>query len=69
MSGAVVLVHCFEGISRSASVVVAYVLRTNPALDYAAALLQVQQVRPIADPNPAFAVQLPQLGAEPRKMS
>lgn len=55
---AVVFVHCVQGISRSTSVVVAYLMRANRALDFTAALRMVQAVRPRANPNASFVSQV-----------
>lgn len=52
-----VLVHCNAGISRSASVVIAYLIKTKGiGLDQALAL--VKAVRPSVKPNPGFMSQL-----------
>ena len=55
-----VLVHCVEGVSRSASVVVALLMRDRK-LSFDDALKVVQEKRPKAKPNPAFERQLRQL--------
>eukprot|EP00882_Tetradesmus_deserticola_P001541 GHRQ01001663.1.p1 GENE.GHRQ01001663.1~~GHRQ01001663.1.p1 ORF type:complete len:239 (+),score=51.99 GHRQ01001663.1:131-847(+) len=55
-SGAV-LVHCSQGVSRSAAVLIAY-LMSHGRLSFDTALSHVQQVRPNADPNPGFRLQL-----------
>ncbi|KAG8814495.1 hypothetical protein FRC17_001104, partial [Serendipita sp. 399] len=52
-----VLVHCFAGISRSASMVAAYLMYSQN-LDFSDAKLQVQKARPQANPNRGFAAQL-----------
>ncbi|KAL2787360.1 protein-tyrosine phosphatase-like protein [Aspergillus keveii] len=52
-----VLVHCNQGISRSGSVVVAYIMKYL-SLPYAAALLTARQSRPIISPNTGFEYQL-----------
>jgi protein-tyrosine phosphatase len=56
-SGGVVLVHCYAGVSRSASVVIAYLMKELglPALD---AMTYVRKRRPIIFPNPGFQRQL-----------
>lgn len=51
------IVHCFAGVSRSATVVVAYLMRSR-RLRFAEALNYVQQHRPAANPNPNFRRQL-----------
>lgn len=51
--GGTVLVHCYAGISRSASVVIAYLMKEHglPAMD---AMTYVRKRRPIVFPNPGF---------------
>jgi protein-tyrosine phosphatase len=56
-SGSCVLVHCQAGISRSVTMVVAY-LMADLGLSYEDALARVQQVRPQANPNQGFVQQL-----------
>jgi len=57
--GGGVLVHCLAGRSRSVAVVCAYLMRTaDEPLSVTAALRRVQQLRPWAEPNPSFLVQL-----------
>ncbi|KAJ0427019.1 protein-tyrosine phosphatase-like protein [Aspergillus carlsbadensis] len=52
-----VLVHCNQGISRSGSVVVAYIMK-HLSLPYATALLTARQSRLIITPNIGFEYQL-----------
>ncbi|KAL2856284.1 protein-tyrosine phosphatase-like protein [Aspergillus pseudodeflectus] len=52
-----VLVHCNQGVSRSGSVVVAYIMKYL-SLPYAAALLTARQSRPVIAPNIGFEYQL-----------
>jgi hypothetical protein len=52
-----VLVHCVSGISRSATVVTAYVMRTRN-LRYEEALALVRSKRSVANPNSGFQAQL-----------
>jgi dual specificity phosphatase 12 len=52
-----VLVHCQAGVSRSAAVVVAHVMRTR-GVDPDEALAIVRAAHPAADPNPGFRTQL-----------
>lgn len=52
-----VLVHCVAGISRSGTIVTAYLMRKY-GMTFAEALHFVQQKRPIVDPNPGFVKQL-----------
>lgn len=56
-SGGVVLVHCLAGASRSASVVIAYIMK-ELGLTYAAARTHVTRARPIVQPNTGFEKQL-----------
>lgn len=56
-NGGRVLVHCVRGASRSAAVVVAYLMWRH-ALPFDAALRKVRAARPVADPNLGFAAQL-----------
>lgn len=60
--GGRVLVHCMAGRSRSASLVIAY-LMTELHLDLDQALAFVQEKRPIVRPNAAFMQQLRQFHA------
>lgn len=59
--GGGVLVHCAAGISRSASVVIGW-LMADEALSAAAAASAVRAVRPVARPNPGFERQLERFG-------
>lgn len=52
-----VLVHCHKGVSRSASFVIAYLMRKNE-FSFDEALTFVQSVRPMVQPNEAFLKQL-----------
>nr|CCA23229.1 conserved unknown protein putative [Albugo laibachii Nc14] len=52
-----ILVHCNKGISRSVSLVVAYVIKYH-GLSYDEALSLVKKKRPIASPNTTFLNQL-----------
>ena len=52
-----ILVHCMAGISRSPSVVAAYLMRAE-GLSLADALAAIVSVRPIVSPNRGFLVQL-----------
>ncbi|KAJ6566599.1 protein-tyrosine phosphatase-like protein [Mycena capillaripes] len=54
-----VLVHCQLGVSRSATIVAAYLMTSNPPLhDDAAALAFLRSRRPIVQPNSGFLAQL-----------
>jgi len=55
--GGRVVVHCARGISRSAAIVVAYLILRR-AMSFDDALLFVQSRRPIAQPNRGFVSQL-----------
>ncbi|KAF2459677.1 protein-tyrosine phosphatase-like protein [Lineolata rhizophorae] len=52
-----VLVHCVQGISRSGSIVVAYLMR-KLKIEYSAALALAREARPIIFPNQGFERQL-----------
>lgn len=52
-----VLVHCHQGISRSASVMVAFAME-EMNLDFPTALAYVRRSRPKANPNKGFTQQL-----------
>ena len=58
-----VLVHCNRGVSRSATFVVAHLMKTR-GVDPASALELVREVRPQAEPNAAFLKQLDVLHTE-----
>ncbi|CAK5274415.1 unnamed protein product [Mycena citricolor] len=49
-----VLVHCQQGVSRSPSIIIAYLIR-NHGMSYDAALAHVKRRRACAKPNPGFA--------------
>ena len=50
-----ILVHCIAGVSRSATVILYYLMtRTSMDLNLAQALRMVRQVRPIVSPNHGF---------------
>ena len=52
-----IFVHCVFGKSRSASVIIYYMMKEK-GMDYDTALNYVKKIRAIADPNPGFAEQL-----------
>lgn len=55
--GGMVFVHCNAGVSRSASVVIAYVMKVN-SCTYEEAFQLLKHHRPAARPNPGFINQL-----------
>ena len=57
-AGGKVLVHCERGVSRSASVVAAFLMDMDPALTPSAAVERVRACRPCVKPNPGFLAQL-----------
>ncbi|KAI5650592.1 hypothetical protein M9H77_36597 [Catharanthus roseus] len=59
-SGGGVLVHCFLGRSRSATIVVAYLMKKH-GMSLAQALAHVKERRPVAGPNSGFIAQLQNL--------
>ncbi len=52
-----VLVHCAQGISRSGTIAIGYIM-WRERLSFDTALAHVQQARPIVDPNEGFTLQL-----------
>jgi len=59
--GGRVLVHCREGVSRSATMIIAY-LMWRFRLSFEAAHERIRKVRPICNPNTGFTCQLLHLG-------
>lgn len=53
--------HCAQGVSRSASILIGY-LMAREQLSYEDALAQLQAVRPQVQPNAGFALQLQEFG-------
>jgi protein-tyrosine phosphatase len=53
-----VLIHCAAGVSRSASVVIAYLMRKKLYASYQDAFLHVYACRPVIQPNESFVRQL-----------
>ncbi|BAU80034.1 conserved dual specificity protein phosphatase [Tokyovirus A1] len=62
-AGLDVLVHCAAGISRSSSVVIAF-LMLKRGMTYDTALAFVKSKRKCVDPNPGFRFQLEELNRE-----
>ncbi|XP_075427857.1 dual specificity protein phosphatase 15 isoform X2 [Ascaphus truei] len=61
LSGGNCLVHCSAGVSRSATIVTAYIM-TVTRLNWAQALAVVSAARPSANPNTGFRKQLQNFG-------
>ena len=61
--GSKVLVHCFAGVSRSATMVIAYIMQEH-ALSYHSAIKFVKGKRAFINPNDGFRMQLLQFGKE-----
>jgi len=57
LSGGKVLVHCMAGVSRSATIVIAYVMKSK-AMDFKQAFDHVKSCRPAICPNEGFLNQL-----------
>lgn len=55
------LVHCLAGVSRSTTIVLAYIMAVTQ-LSWREALEGVKAVRPVANPNPGFRQQLEEYG-------
>lgn len=55
-----VLIHCFAGISRSVSIVVAYLMKEKQ-MSYNDSIRYVRNIRSIANPNYSFVQQLKSL--------
>jgi len=62
-SGGTVLVHCIRGVSRSATIVAAY-LMTALKMSADEAVDKIREQRPIARPNYGFMIQLAMYGAK-----
>ena len=59
-----ILVHCFQGISRAATLCVAYLLMSGECRTVDEALQSVRSCRPAAAPNPGFMSALRRLQAQ-----
>ncbi len=57
LQGRNVLVHCHAGVSRSATIIVAYLIKKEPT-NLTKALASLRSKRPRAKPNEAFMQQL-----------
>ena len=62
-----VVVHCQAGVSRSVSLVMAYLIRKQ-RLSYEEAFSQVQAKRAVANPNKGFVKQLRKFAEEVKEM-
>lgn len=60
-AGGRVLVHCREGVSRSATITIAYMMWTQQ-ISFETAHERLRKVRPICNPNTGFTCQLLMLG-------
>jgi protein-tyrosine phosphatase len=56
-SGGRVFVHCFAGVSRSATIVIAYLMKEH-GLSFNSAIKFVKSKRPQINPNDGFRKQL-----------
>ncbi len=56
-NGGKVLVHCFAGVSRSATIILAYMMQEH-GLSYHAAIKFVKNKRALINPNDGFRTQL-----------
>uniref|UniRef100_A0A6C0JAC2 Protein-tyrosine-phosphatase n=1 Tax=viral metagenome TaxID=1070528 RepID=A0A6C0JAC2_9ZZZZ len=65
--GGVVLVHCYMGVSRSVSVVAAYLLYKRFAKTTSDALSYIEKKRCVANPNSGFIRQLKIYSGETRR--
>ena len=59
----IVLVHCAMGVSRSATIVIAYLMK-HLQINENLALMMVQRVRPLVNPNEGFMKALHDYGKE-----
>jgi protein-tyrosine phosphatase len=62
-SGGKVLVHCFAGVSRSATMVIAYMMQEH-SMSYHSAMKFVKSKRAFINPNDGFRTQLIHFGKE-----
>jgi protein tyrosine phosphatase len=66
--GGNILIHCAAGISRSASIVIAYLI-IKKKMTYTQAYIFVKQKRPIINPNEGFQKSLIELSYQIHKMA
>jgi len=62
-----VLVHCFQGVSRSATIILAYLLQSKAYSNLEDAIADVKFKRPLIRPNDGFKSQLKKLVADINK--
>ena len=55
--GGTLLVHCFAGVSRSASIIISYIMKKR-GYSFEQALQYVKERRPVVNPNMGFVKQL-----------
>jgi len=61
-NGRSVLVHCMGGVSRSATIVIGYLMTVIPTMNFYAALSHVRKIRKTVRPNDGFLDQLREYG-------
>ena len=49
-----VVVHCWQGCSRSVTIILAYILTHDQSMSAASGLKLIRRTRPCADPNEGF---------------
>jgi len=64
VKGHSVLVHCMAGISRSATIVIGYLMTVYPTINFEAAFARVRKIRKVVRPNDGFLEQLRQYDSE-----
>jgi len=64
VKGHSVLVHCMAGISRSATIVIGYLMTVYPTINFETAFARVRKIRKIVRPNDGFLEQLRQYDSE-----
>ena len=53
-----ILIHCAAGISRSSSIVIAYLIKYTDMKTFDSAFNFLRKIRPLIEPNPSFIKQL-----------